>query len=76
MCTQTTVRILAVVKPTRDLRTRLLAASGGMNDVESRDLNHFIDLLERCLTLNPDKRITPAEALKHPFMTKLAGPPR
>ncbi|KAI1448106.1 kinase-like protein [Annulohypoxylon stygium] len=73
---KTTVRILAVVKPTRDLRTRLLAASGGMNDVESRDLNHFIDLLERCLTLNPDKRITPAEALKHPFMTKLAGPPR
>ena len=74
---QTTVRTLAVVKPTRDLRTRLLAASGGMNDVESRDLNHFVDLLERCLTLNPDKRITPAEALKHPFFTtKLAGPAR
>ncbi|KAI1454357.1 kinase-like protein [Annulohypoxylon moriforme] len=74
---KTTVRTLAVVKPTRDLRTRLLAASGGMNDVESRDLNHFVDLLERCLTLNPDKRITPTEALKHPFFTtKLAGPPR
>ncbi|KAI2471183.1 kinase-like protein [Annulohypoxylon bovei var. microspora] len=74
---KTTVRTLAIVKPTRDLRTRLLAASGGMNDVESRDLNHFVDLLERCLTLNPDKRITPSEALKHPFfMTKLAGPPR
>ncbi|KAI1768343.1 kinase-like protein [Hypoxylon sp. FL1150] len=74
---KTTVRTLAVVKPTRDLRTRLLAASGGMNDVESRDLNNFVDLLERCLTLNPDKRITPSEALKHPFfMTKLAGPLR
>ncbi|KAI1209112.1 kinase-like protein [Annulohypoxylon truncatum] len=74
---KTTVRTLAIVKPTRDLRTRLLAASGGMNDVESRDLNHFVDLLERCLTLNPDKRITPAEALKHPFFTtKLAGPQR
>ncbi|OTA64678.1 kinase-like protein [Hypoxylon sp. EC38] len=74
---KTTVRTLAIVKPTRDLRTRLLAASGGMNDVESRDLNHFVDLLERCLTLNPDKRITPSEALKHPFFTaKLTGPPR
>ncbi|KAI8964930.1 kinase-like protein [Daldinia sp. FL1419] len=74
---KTTVRTLAVVKPTRDLRTRLLAASGGMNDVESRDLNHFIDLLERCLTLNPDKRITPSEALKHPFfMTKVIGSSR
>ncbi|KAI0854423.1 kinase-like protein [Daldinia vernicosa] len=74
---KTTVRTLAVVKPTRDLRTRLLAASGGMNDVESRDLNHFIDLLERCLTLNPDKRITPSEALKHPFFAaKIIGPSR
>ncbi|KAI0842214.1 kinase-like protein [Hypoxylon sp. FL0890] len=74
---KSTVRTLAIVKPTRDLRTRLLAASGGMNDVESRDLNHFIDLLERCLTLNPDKRITPSEALKHPFFAvKLTGPQR
>ncbi|KAI2629614.1 kinase-like protein [Hypoxylon sp. NC1633] len=74
---KTTIRTLAVIKPTRDLRTRLLAASGGMNDVESRDLNLFVDLLERCLTLNPDKRITPSEALKHPFFTaKVAGPQR
>ncbi len=58
-----------MVKPTRDLRTRLLAASSGMNDAETRELNHFVDLLERCLTLNPDKRITPSEALRHPFFT-------
>jgi serine/threonine-protein kinase PRP4 len=56
-----------VVKPSRDLRTRLTAASGGMSDTEARELNHFVDLLERCLALNPDKRITPSEALKHPF---------
>ena len=56
-----------MIKPTRDLRTRLTAASTGMNDVEAKHLNHFIDLLEQCLTLNPDKRITPSEALKHPF---------
>ncbi|KAI1435296.1 kinase-like protein [Xylaria sp. CBS 124048] len=74
---KTTVRTLAIVKPTRDLRTRLMAASGGMSDTESRDLNHFVDLLERCLALNPDKRITPSEALKHPFfLSKIAGPLR
>ncbi|KAK4100917.1 kinase-like protein [Parathielavia hyrcaniae] len=66
---KTTVRTLATVKPTRDLRTRLLAASAGMSDAESRELNHFVDLLERCLTLNPDKRLAPAEALRHPFFT-------
>ncbi|KAH7235178.1 kinase-like domain-containing protein [Fusarium solani] len=70
---KTTVRTMAVVKPTRDLRTRLMAASGGMNDAETRDLNHFIDLLEHCLTLNPDKRIKPADALRHPFFTSRAG---
>jgi len=63
------VRTLAVVKPTRDLRTRLLAASSGLGEAENRELNHFIDLLEHCLTLNPDKRIKPVDALKHPFFT-------
>ncbi|KAI0016475.1 protein kinase-like protein [Xylariomycetidae sp. FL0641] len=61
---KTTIRTLNFAKPTRDLRTRLLAASGGMSSP-----SHFVDLLERCLALNPDKRITPSEALKHPFFT-------
>ncbi len=56
-----------MIKPTRDLRTRLMAASSGMSDSEAKDLNLFHDLLDRCLTLNPDKRITPQEALKHAF---------
>ncbi|OAR02541.1 hypothetical protein LLEC1_02442 [Akanthomyces lecanii] len=69
---KTAVRTLPVVKPTRDLRTRLTAASTGMSDAETKDLNHFIDLLEQCLALNPDKRIKPTEALKHPFFTSRA----
>lgn len=66
---QTAVRTLSIVKPTRDLRTRLLAVSAGMSETESKDLNHFIDLLEHCLALNPEKRIKPADALRHPFFT-------
>ena len=58
-----------MIKPTRDLRTSVLAASSNLSDAESRELNQFIDLLEHCLTLNPDKRIKPADALKHPFFT-------
>ena len=49
-----------------------MAASNGMDDAEAGDLNHFIDLLEHCLALNPDKRIKPTEALKHPFFTSRA----
>ncbi|KAM0343397.1 hypothetical protein ACHAPU_008577 [Fusarium lateritium] len=70
---KTSIRTMAMVKPTRDLRTRLTAASAGMSDAETKDLNHFIDLLEQCLMLNPDKRIKPADALRHPFFTSRAG---
>ncbi|PTB67728.1 protein kinase [Trichoderma citrinoviride] len=73
---KTTLRTLNIIKPTRDLRTRLLAASSGMDDAESRELNHFIDLLDHCLALNPDKRIKPADALKHPFFVNRSGAPR
>ncbi|SPO04038.1 related to serine/threonine-protein kinase ppk5 [Cephalotrichum gorgonifer] len=71
---KTTVKTLAIIKPTRDLRTRLMGASSGMDDAEAKDLNHFIDLLEQCLALNPEKRIKPTEALRHPFFTSRAGP--
>ena len=71
MC-QTTTKIYPVIKPTRDLRTRLLGASAGLDDAETRDLHLFVDLLEQCLALNPDKRAKPAEALKHPFFAPRA----
>lgn len=62
-----------MVKPTRDLRTRIMAASSGMDEAEVRHLNHFYDLLDRCLAVNPDKRITPSEALRHPFFQEKIG---
>jgi serine/threonine-protein kinase PRP4 len=64
---KTMVRTLPMTKPTRDLRTRLMAASINMDDAEARELQQFIDLLEHCLALNPDKRLKPLDALKHPF---------
>ena len=57
-------------KPTRDLRTRLMANVKGINDAEIRELNAFVDLLDHCLSLNPEKRCTPSEALRHPFITR------
>ena len=67
---QDVVRILSFTKPTRDLRTRLLVNAKGMNDAEMKDLSLFVDLLDRCLNLNPEKRCTPAEALRHPFIMR------
>lgn len=67
-------KLINFVKPTRDLKSRLLAGIGVgsgnkvIAESELKEVNLFADLLEKCLSLNPEKRITPAEALKHPFI--------
>ncbi|PQE12356.1 CMGC DYRK PRP4 kinase protein [Rutstroemia sp. NJR-2017a BVV2] len=66
------VKTMTFVKPSRDLRTRLLSVSKGLTEAESKELALFTDLLDRCLALNPEKRITPMEALKHPFIDRTA----
>jgi serine/threonine-protein kinase PRP4 len=62
--------MMNIVKPTRDLRSRLLGTAKGLGDVEAKEINLFVDLLDRCLNLNPEKRCTPAEALRHPFINR------
>ncbi|CDZ97335.1 kinase-like protein [Phaffia rhodozyma] len=68
---QNVTKILPFTKPSRDLRARLLpstAAQQKMKDDELKNLLSFIDLLDKCLTLDSSKRITPREALQHPFL--------
>ena len=61
---------MTIVKPTRDIKSRILAASStGVTEEEGRLVLAFIDFLEKCLMLSPDKRLTPKEALAHPFIT-------
>ena len=64
------VRIMNFSKPTRDLKTRLMVNVKGMKEGESKELNAFVDLLDHCLSLNPERRYTPAEALRHPFIAR------
>lgn len=64
-------RIVDFKKPTRDLKSRLMGkGTRGMSDADAKDLTLFVDFLDKCLTLNPEKRCTPAEALKHPFLNR------
>ena len=35
---------------------------------DPRQVNNLIDLLEKMMHLDPDKRITAKEALRHPFI--------
>ncbi|CAJ0765934.1 22310_t:CDS:1, partial [Entrophospora sp. SA101] len=63
------VKPIVFTKPTRDLKARLLSKTSHMAEEETRLLNAFVDLLEKCLNLNPEKRLTVREALMHPFVT-------
>jgi serine/threonine-protein kinase PRP4 len=65
------IRFLNFAKPTKDLKSRLMKAAKGLDaDSGVKELNLFVDLLDRCLNLNPERRITPTEALKHPFIMR------
>lgn len=58
-------------KPTNDIKTQILqAVPAGALPGEIQMVTQFAALLSDCLELNPDKRITPIEALKHPFFKK------
>jgi serine/threonine-protein kinase PRP4 len=67
----TTMKQMSFVKtiPGRDLKTRLTANTKHMSPAEVKELHTFVDLLEKCLQLDPVKRISPNDALRHPFIT-------
>lgn len=73
---KTTGRIVTKVmdikaKPVRDLKSRLIPKDKRLGETERKELDAFADLLDKCLDLRPEKRLTPLEALKHPFITRV-----
>ncbi|KAF9938900.1 U4/U6 small nuclear ribonucleoprotein prp4 [Mortierella alpina] len=62
------IRKIQISKPIKDLKARLMPYTTHMAPADVVQVNHFINLLERCLHLNPEHRITPQEALQHPFI--------
>lgn len=57
-------------KPVRGLRERLVPKGKRMDEQERKEVELFADLLDKCLDLRADKRTTPSEALRHPFITR------
>lgn len=62
------VKKVHISKPTRDLRARLMPSGLKVSDEEGKMLVQFVDLLDKCLALDPARRVTPREALGHPFV--------
>lgn len=54
--------------PTKDLGSILRSSKAGADGVQL--VQQFTDLLERGLAIDPSKRLTVMEALRHPFFAK------
>ena len=64
----TTIRLIDVpAPPTRDLGPLLRSSKSGADD--GRVVGLLADLLDKCLALDPSKRLPVADALKHPFFS-------
>lgn len=66
------VKTTIISKATRDLRSRIMPSSSvqaKMGVDELKQMQQFVDLLDKCLMLDPVRRISPREALLHPFVT-------
>jgi len=64
-------KTLTMNKAVRDLRARILPPSSvqvKMKDDELKMMLNLVDLLDKCLQLDPVRRISPREALLHPFL--------
>ncbi|KIW08250.1 hypothetical protein, variant [Verruconis gallopava] len=56
--------------PGKDIKTRLLRAANKKGTTKAdqlKELDDFRDLLDKCLKLDPEERITPRQALAHRF---------
>ncbi|KAK3050862.1 U4/U6 small nuclear ribonucleoprotein prp4 [Extremus antarcticus] len=52
----------------KDLRARLSGTTKGMKAEEVKEHAAFVDLMEKCLQLDPARRVSPSEALRHSFI--------
>jgi serine/threonine-protein kinase PRP4 len=64
------IKHVNITKPTKDIKSRLLSNTSKMNEKELEMVTQFVDLLDKCFVLNPEKRITAREALNHPFLSR------
>lgn len=57
----------------KDLRSRLSGNVKGLSGEEMKEHAEFVELMERCLQLDPAKRISPGEALRCGFIARGAA---
>lgn len=58
----------------KDLKSRLGGNLAKMDSLQLKEHSAFVDLLDKCLQLDPEKRIKPKEALHHHFFARPLQP--
>ncbi|KAK5125803.1 hypothetical protein LTR85_012079 [Meristemomyces frigidus] len=59
----------------KDLRSRLSGNAKGLAPAELREHASFVDLMDKCLQLDPARRISANDALRHGFIAHQGQPP-
>ena len=60
------IKLITYTQPKKSLEAILMkAVSASENKVAVPPFSYF---LEKCFMLDPDKRLTPQDALRHPFL--------
>lgn len=65
-------KTLPISRPTKDLRAKLIpsiAEQKSIKEEELKSLQSFVDLLDKMLALDPQKRISVKDSLAHSFFT-------
>jgi serine/threonine-protein kinase PRP4 len=62
------IKYVDIINPTKDLLAAMRSSKAGGDD--PRLVANLTDLLDKCLSLDPTKRIQVNDALKHPFFTQ------
>ena len=66
------VTVMSTVNATVDLKKELLGGQSvsRVPEEQLRKINQLADLLDKCLSLDPSKRMTVNQALVHPFIVE------
>lgn len=56
------------IAPGKDLRSKMSGNTKGMKPDEVKEHAAFVDLMDKCLQLDPARRISPNDALRHAFI--------
>ncbi len=64
--------VMSAVNATVDIRKEILGGQSAsrMPEEQLRKINQLIDLLDKCLSLDPTKRMSVNQAIVHPFITE------